>query len=108
LEPHIRTDGRKSRIKVIYDENKNENLDFIAGMTKKSTLIEIVADHINEAYKLEDGITFRASECGTINAFWSPSDRTVTYCYELAQFYSDLILKYLSSVREESASDTAE
>ncbi|MNY76100.1 hypothetical protein D3C86_2155700 [compost metagenome] len=35
-----------------------------------------------------------AKQCGQANAFWSPKDREITFCYEFAKFHGELVANY--------------
>ena len=63
-------------------------------------MLGILKAALADPYSLNDGITFRAKNCGQVNAFWDPQSRTVTYCYELAEFHAGLIAKYFTENKE--------
>ena len=52
---------------------------------------------------LPENVTFRAAQCGEANAYFSPDDREITYCYELAE---QMFYLYLYDIA--GWSDTAE
>ncbi|MBG1231752.1 DUF4344 domain-containing metallopeptidase [Aestuariivirga litoralis] len=57
---------------------------------KKLGLLEDIATFMHDNYKFKNGIKFTAKECGQINAFWSPGERTLTVCYEIVNAYQTL------------------
>ena len=101
LEPHVRKQGGESNIDIVYDEAATEELKPYAEWLKAADVLTLLKVGIADRYVLEDGITFKATTCGAINAFWDPSTRTITYCYELAEFHAGLIAKYFTENKEE-------
>jgi len=56
---------------------------------KEEKILEKAADKLNRALILPRDITLRTKDCQQINAFYDPSDNSVTMCYELMEhFYS--------------------
>lgn len=103
LEPHLNDSDDESAgeaITVVYEEPATPGLAYAFAQTRDNRLLERVAESIATRYVLEPGIVFRAKECDTINAFWSPSDREVTYCYELANYYGRQALDWIEWERE--------
>jgi hypothetical protein len=90
LKPHLRGGSRKARIDIVYDMPARKHLRWAASVLQENSLLERVAAEMTERYDLKDGITFRATTCGVENAFWSEDDRTVTFCYELANYYRQI------------------
>lgn len=83
LEPHLLEDGaRPSKFKVIYEEAGD--YEKVAEALKEYGIIDYAAGVVSESFNLPRPVTFRATQCGEPNAFYSPSDGEVIYCYELA------------------------
>ncbi|WP_162894777.1 DUF4344 domain-containing metallopeptidase [Rhizobium terrae] len=106
LKPHLRTDGKKTRFTIAYQTPKSKDLKDYAELTKEAKVLDILAELLSSLYKLEKGIKLTAAECGEPNAYWSPTEREATYCYELMQWHSQAIAKYFRE--EENNSDDAE
>ena len=54
-------------------------------------LLEVLADHLNDALKLPASVDLALGECGQENAFYRPEDKRVVLCYELlVQVAADL------------------
>lgn len=51
-------------------------------LLQDNKVLEDLADDINSSLKLPIDIPLHGSQCNQANAFWSPSDKTVTICYE--------------------------
>jgi hypothetical protein len=96
LEPHLRGDGQEATISIVYDEPAEERLVWAAATVREAQLLERVAQAMVDRYAITDGITFRATTCGVENAFWHPAERTVTFCYELADYYKQLSVKWFT------------
>ena len=48
-------------------------------------LLEDNAEWLNENYKLPYDVPIEGAECGEENAFYSPSEKSITVCYEIVQ-----------------------
>ena len=105
LQPH--QGNASGAIAIVYDPPATEDEKTIAELLKDATVLEKVADEMTGRYALKPGITFRAASCGTVNAFWSPGDREVTLCYELAVYYAGQMIEWIDWDKTNGQSDTA-
>lgn len=64
-----------------------ENLD---RSLKDAKVLEKAADKLNRSLSLPRDITLRTKDCGQINAFYDPRDRSITFCYELMEHFFNL------------------
>lgn len=94
LKPHLQTGDQKSKFTITYKPAKNNDLKDYADLVKEAQVLEILQELVSGLYKLDDGIKLTAAECGEPNAYWSPGEREVTYCYELMQWHAQAIAKY--------------
>ncbi len=94
LAPHFRENEGETTVTMVYDEAEGDLASY-AELVKEADFLGLLKTAIADQFKLEDGITFRAIACGQPNAFWSPSERTLTYCYELTQYHAALIVANL-------------
>lgn len=53
-------------------------------------VMETAARDLNKTLSLPHDITLVTRDCGMINAFYKPSERSITICYELMDFYYNL------------------
>ena len=70
----------------------------IDGDRDSDPILEIMAqevDVLNESYALPEEVTVLVAPCGEPNAFYSPSERTITFCTEYA---TDLVRIYMAGV----------
>ena len=98
LEPSVITDDSETQFKVVYDDVPSGPLAPYAAIIKESDLLGVLVAALSKTYKLEPGVVFHAKVCGEPNAFWSSSDRELTFCYELAQFHAGLLAKHFANV----------
>jgi hypothetical protein len=83
LEDHYRPDGDvapPSSVTITYQPSKDHANE--AAYLKKIGLFEDLSDLLRTNYKLKPGIKLEAKACDDENAFWTPSTRTLTFCYE--------------------------
>lgn len=82
LAPHEAEEGDTTRFIIEYKPTSNPQLAYFRDMIVEAELLEMVEHVFSGTYKLKNGIRLTAAECGVANAFWSPSDREMTLCYE--------------------------
>jgi hypothetical protein len=83
LEPHYREDGDvapENSVTIVYEPSQDHADE--AAYLKKIGLFEDLSDLLRTNYKLKPGIKLEAKSCDDENAFWTPSTRTLTFCYE--------------------------
>jgi hypothetical protein len=73
------TDGKMT---VTYEDATTPEAIKGRDLMQKTHLLEGLAKDINDSLKLPYDIPLVGSECGVANDFWSPSDKTMTLCYE--------------------------
>ena len=54
---------------------------------REARLLEDAAHKLNDALNLPRNIVLRTKDCREVNAFYDPSDRSVTMCYELMEHF---------------------
>jgi hypothetical protein len=96
LKPHLRTPEQpKTAIKVSYgDAPSKDNLDIYAKYLRTARLLETIADYAADKYAWTAPITLSAETCGTSDAHWTHSIRTVVLCYEMAAEFAQLYRDY--------------
>jgi Putative metallopeptidase len=91
LEPHMRPEGDvapESSVKIVYETTKAHADE--AAYLKKIGLFEDLSNLLRTNYKLKAGIKLEAKTCDEENAFWTPSTRTLTFCYEYVGKFRDM------------------
>lgn len=110
LEPHQVSEAPGAEITVIYEDAGDYAV--FADELKSRQVLERAAALITESYVLPGPVTFTATLCGEANAYYSPSESTVTYCYELADsmfgLYVNDILPLSEAETDEGPAETAE
>jgi hypothetical protein len=66
---------------------KNARYNEIDRQIKEEKLLERAADKLNRNLMLPYDITLQTKDCGEINAYYDPQDKTVMVCYELMEHY---------------------
>ncbi len=94
LKDHYLEDGERqtARIAIKYGRPLPEQRD-IAGFIKASGIVEDVVKSLTSMVRIPNNLTVSVERCDEENAYWSPDDRKLTFCYELAQYYLDNALE---------------
>lgn len=93
LSDHVlEDDDAPSTVTYRYDEAP-EDLNYVRDTLQDSNVLEDTADFVATTFRLPHPVTFVAGSCGQPNAFWNPGTREVTLCYELMDYYADLIIR---------------
>lgn len=83
-EPH-------GKFLVSYDEVKAEQHQSMRETAKASGFLETFADSLNREFILPTDVTLALSECGVTNAFYLPSEKKLTLCYEIIEKINTLL-----------------
>lgn len=73
-----------------------EDLAPFAELLKETELMEVVAQEMDDLYRLPAPVLFRSTACQEANAFWDPDAREVILCYELLGAFAELFLEVLA------------
>lgn len=109
LDPHQISDENPAvgKIEVVY-EDPGDYAEF-AEMIQENALLENAAALVGDIYAIPRDMTFVARQCGEANAFYSPGEAAVIFCYEYPARLRDLYLASLASGEEEGdGEETAE
>lgn len=76
---------KEDRGDFVVDETdvENPNFEAVHREIKRAKVLEKAADKLNRTLILPHDITLRTKDCGTVNAFYDPRDKSITFCYEL-------------------------
>jgi len=91
-DPHLRDGDTPAGMISVVHEEAPQGLEVMALFLMESGILELVAEELDTLYDLPDQVVFRGTSCGVANAFWDPSAREVTLCYELLQEFAMLYL----------------
>jgi len=103
LEPHMVVDTPGAEIKVSYEDAGD--YEGFAEALKGRQVLERAAALITESYVLPGPVSFTAKQCGEANAYYSPSESAVIYCYELSADMHALYVNDIMPLAAESESD---
>jgi hypothetical protein len=94
LARHERKEGQAGgAVTVRYATGSKEVDADMVGLLKKSKLIAEAAKAVSETFRLKRDIPVTFKSCGQANAFYDPNTGAVTMCYELVNFFGELIIK---------------
>ncbi|WP_431237811.1 DUF4344 domain-containing metallopeptidase [Mycolicibacterium aichiense] len=78
---------------VTYDDATSPEAQNGKKLLQDNNVLEDLADDINQSLKLPQDIPLHGSQCDQANAFWSPSQKTITICYEDADLGEKIFTK---------------
>jgi hypothetical protein len=70
------------KMTVTYDDATSPEAINGKKLLQDNKVLEDLAADINQSLKLPEDIPLHGSQCDQANAFWSPSNKTITICYE--------------------------
>ncbi|HEX2091065.1 MAG TPA: DUF4344 domain-containing metallopeptidase, partial [Longimicrobiaceae bacterium] len=65
----------------------------LAQRMKQAGMFESLVEGLNQRFPLPSNISLRSAECGQVNAFYNPRNRSVTFCYELLQHLANIFVR---------------
>lgn len=68
----------------------NPRYESIDRALKDGKVLEKAADKLNRTLSLPNDIVLRTKDCGQVNAYYNPTDRSITFCYELMEHFFKL------------------
>ena len=96
-DQHARTSGTPGGRIAVSHEPADQNLDLMEIFLHESELLEITAEQFDTMFALPQQVKFTAKMCGVENAYWDPSAREVTLCYELMAGFAEVYLDLLAN-----------
>ena len=95
LKDHLRENGAQGpgKVNVVYGETKSEFGQKMAEEFKKERVFEQLAEGITQGVALPYDIDIVPMDCGQANAYWDPEHKRIVMCWELLQFYVELLQK---------------
>ena len=78
---------------VTYDDATSPDAINGKKLLQDNKVLEDLAADINQSLKLPIDIPLHGSQCDQANAFWSPSKKTITICYEDADLSQKIFVK---------------
>ena len=80
---------------LTYDANPNSEYEPTARQwLQDNELLDNEVEWLNENFRLPHDVSITAEECDEANAFYDPSTKEVTICYELIDELYDMWLRY--------------
>ncbi|NNE67404.1 MAG: hypothetical protein HKN33_12625 [Pyrinomonadaceae bacterium] len=72
---------------VEHTELRNSKFAALDRSFRENKVLEKAADKLNRSLKLPHDITLLTKDCGEINAFYNPREKSITFCYELMDYF---------------------
>jgi hypothetical protein len=69
---------------------RNPKFNKIDKQFRENKVLEKAADKLNRVLILPEDIVLRTKDCDQTNAFYNPQDRSITFCYELMEYFFKL------------------
>ncbi|MBX7174294.1 MAG: DUF4344 domain-containing metallopeptidase [Pyrinomonadaceae bacterium] len=69
----------------VYAEVQNEKYAGFNQRFREQKVTEGITSALNQAFALPNDVTVTFRDCGKINAWWSPQEKSITVCYELME-----------------------
>jgi len=107
LAPNEVADQTKTKFIISYEKPANPDLLYFYQKVQDEQLLEMIEATYSGLYKLEDGIKLTAKQCDVANAWWSPGDREMTYCYEDIAFYAEKNAEWYKNNPDDGSADDA-
>jgi len=93
LSDHVlEDDDTPSAVTYRYDAAPDD-LSYVRDALRDANVLKDTAEFVATTFRLPYSVTFVAGSCGQPNAFWTPGTREITLCYELMDYYADLIIR---------------
>lgn len=85
-----------------YYPPQTQEVAYIAGQMRQGQALEKLASLLNRYIELPTSVPIIARSCGQVNAYYSPSSRQVSICYELLADHAEkLSKKYINTLPRE-------
>jgi hypothetical protein len=85
--------GGGGTMTVVYDDATSPEAVNGKKLMQDNQVLEELAADINQTLKLPYDVPLHGSQCDTPNAFWSPSQKSITICYEDADLSQQIFVK---------------
>jgi len=73
----------KGDLRAHWETTDDRTLTELVDTLESTGLVESVAEGLNDTLRFPNDLTLAHLDCGEVNAFYSPKDRSVFMCYEL-------------------------
>lgn len=94
--------NRGGKLKLSIEPNGSAEYQAIENMYL-SNAIQPLLDVVSDNLALPENVKVVAKKCGTVNAYWSPSDKAIYMCHEMASYTVSLfVLAELSHLDQQA------
>jgi hypothetical protein len=78
----------RGNFKVVYTPTNNPRYAEANQNLQRGGALEVVADELNATLAIPEDVTITFKECGEVNAYWKPQERSINMCYELMEYFA--------------------
>lgn len=77
------------RFVLTFEPSSSREIGLIRSRFEKDGVFAAILDEVADQIALPVDVPVTFTDCGYPNAFWSPSEQSITFCYELVSMYND-------------------
>lgn len=87
---------------AVYVEVENQKYADVNERFREQKIVEQIADSLNNELSLPHDVALKFKDCGQQNAFYSPSEKSITMCYEFMESFYNVFIEMGKSEEEAS------
>ena len=92
-EPTQPPAGQGGKWLPAYLETMNTSWRSIGNRVKQQGVLEEISALLNQRFTMPRNVPIRLTECDEVNAFYSPSEGTVSFCYEMLAYLANAFVR---------------
>lgn len=87
----------KGKFQVIYTPLQRKHSIKRQERLRKYQSFEKLAQKLNRVFMMPNDVKIILGDCGAVNAYYKPSEHSITLCYELIDKFTDVFMDYYQS-----------
>jgi hypothetical protein len=76
-----------------YLETTNTSWRSIGNRVKQQGVLEEISEALNTRFRMPKNIPIKLTECDEVNAFYSPSEGSISFCYEMLAYLANAFVR---------------
>lgn len=96
IKPGMHIPNPRYVIDIHYAEVKTKHGYQLMQHFKRYNALRPMVNYLNNRYLLRGPVNITFQDCGTVNAFWSPSNSKLYLCYEMFEFSQQMFTQYIA------------
>jgi hypothetical protein len=85
--------GQSGKWIPAYLETTNTSWRSIGNRVKQQGVLEEVSDALNNRFQMPKNIPIKLTECDEVNAFYSPGEGSISFCYEMLAYLANAFVR---------------